>query len=73
MFSGAGGFDGGVQCQQVRLLGDIVDYLDDLADVIGALTESRDDARRRADGVVDTGQTIRGLLHGRDAGLNFFA
>ena len=41
MFSGAGSFDGGVQGQQVGLLGQIVDDFDDLADVVGALAEAR--------------------------------
>ena len=36
VFTGAGGFDGGVERQQVGLLGDIVDDLDDLADVVDA-------------------------------------
>ena len=43
VLAGAGGFDGGVQGQQVGLLGEIVDDLDDLADIVGALAERADD------------------------------
>ena len=39
VFSGARRFNRGIQRQQVGLLGEIVDDLDDLADVVGPLPE----------------------------------
>ena len=45
VFAGARRFDGGVQRQQVGLLGQVVDDLDDLADVVRALSERVDDCR----------------------------
>ncbi len=50
VFAGAGGFNGGVERQQVGLLGDVVDDLDDFADVVDALAEAADDGGRGADG-----------------------
>ena len=41
MLAGARRFDGGIQRQQVGLFGQIVDDLDDLADVVGALPPAR--------------------------------
>ncbi len=45
MLAGPGSFDGGIQCQQVGLLGEIVDHFDDLADFIGAPSEDIDNFR----------------------------
>ena len=41
VLTGTGRFDRGVQRQQVGLLGQIVDDLDDLADVVGARAQAR--------------------------------
>ena len=43
VFAGARRFNGGVQGQQVGLLGQIVDDFDDLADVVGALSQGSND------------------------------
>src|SRR6266481_9845098 len=69
MFAGARRFDGRVQRQQVGLLRQIVDDLDNLADVVGALPQSADDFSRAGDGCVDAVQAIGGLLHGGDAAV----
>ena len=71
MFTGARGFNRGIERQQVGLLGQIVNHLNDLADVVGALSQDRDDLRRRTDCRVDTVQAIRGLFHGGDAAVHF--
>src|SRR4029077_4687372 len=36
-FAGAGGFDGGVQCQEIRLLGDVADERDAIGDAPSGL------------------------------------
>jgi hypothetical protein len=41
-FSGASGFDGGVESEQVGLLGDVVDDVDDFGDFQGAIAERLD-------------------------------
>ena len=46
MFPGAGGLDGGVEGQQVGLIGDRTDDLQDLLDLLAALCQLTDDARR---------------------------
>ena len=63
VFTGARGFDGGVQSQQVGLFGKVVNDFDDLADVVGAMAEDVDDLRGRLDGAVGAVQPVRGLLH----------
>src|SRR5450631_254969 len=73
VFSGAGSFNGGVQGQQVGLLGEIVDDFDDLANVVGALSQGSNDFARRVDGGVDAVQSVGGLLHGADAVVDFLA
>jgi hypothetical protein len=73
MFAGARGLDGGVERQQVGLLGQVVDDFDDLADIIGALAQRRDDLGRGADGVVDAAQAVGRLFHGADTAVNFVA
>jgi hypothetical protein len=47
VFAGAGGFDRGVEGEQVGLLGQVVDNLDDLADVVGARAQGIDDCAPR--------------------------
>ena len=39
--AGPGGLDGGVQGQEVRLVGDLLDHLQDLADLLRALARGR--------------------------------
>ena len=70
---GARSFDGGVQSQQVGLLGQVVDDFDDLADIVGALAQRVDDFAGRVNRGVDAVQAVGGLLHGADAAVNFFA
>src|SRR5208283_2868988 len=62
MFSGAGRFDGGVERQQVGLFREVVDDLDDLSNVVGALTQGSDDFSRTGDGCVDAVQAVSGLF-----------
>src|SRR5207248_6649125 len=71
--TGAGGFDGGVDRQQVRLRRQVVDDFDDLSDVVGALAQCSNDFPGRVDGGVDPVEAVRRLLHGADAVVNFFA
>jgi hypothetical protein len=44
VLAGACGLDGGVERQQIGLLGEIVDHFDDLADVVGAAAQHVDDS-----------------------------
>ncbi len=71
VFPGAGRFDGGIQGQQVGLLRQIVDDFDDLADVVGPLSEHVDDFAGRTDRGVDLVQSVRRLLHGGDTAVHF--
>src|SRR6266542_6546568 len=73
VLTGAGRFDRGVQGKQVGLLGQIVDYLDDLADVVGALAQHCDDPRRGEDRGVDAAQSLGGLLYADRAVLYLLA
>src|SRR5882724_3662190 len=70
---GAGGFDGGVESQQIGLLGQVVNHFDDFPDVIGAMAEDVDDFRGRLDGLVGAIEAIGGLFHGLNAGDHFLA
>src|SRR3954452_11748762 len=51
VFACACRFNGSVECKKVGLLSQIVDDLDDLANVVSTLAEDGDDARRNADGL----------------------
>src|SRR5882724_105935 len=73
MFTGSGRFDGCIQRQQVGLLRQVVNDLDDLADVIGPLPQHINDFARRTDGDVDLVQSVRGFLHGVDPAVHLFA
>src|SRR3990172_9039195 len=42
--SRARGLDGGIQCEEVGLVGDLLDHLEDAADLLRALPEAGDDA-----------------------------
>src|SRR5207248_7869903 len=66
-------FDGRIQSQQVRLFGQIVDHLDDLANIVGALAENIDDFPGGANGGVDTVEAVSSLVHGPDSAVNLFA
>src|SRR6185437_6927501 len=72
VFSGACGFNGGVQGQEVGLLGEIVNDFDDFADIVGALSQHVNDFARRLDGNVDFVQSVGRFLHGGDAAVHFF-
>jgi hypothetical protein len=73
VFAGAGGFNGGVERQEVGLLREIVDDFDNLADVIGAMAEHVDDFGGRLNGTVGAVQAVGGLFHGLNTGADFFA
>src|SRR5208282_2579074 len=60
VFAGASGFNRGVQRKQVGLFGQVVDYLDDFADVVGAAAEHVDDFRGRLNGVAGAVQALGG-------------
>jgi len=71
MLTGASRFDGGVESEQVRLFGEVVDDFDDFADVIGAMAEDVDYFRGRLDRLVGAVEAVGGLLHGLNAGDDF--
>ena len=73
MLAGARRFNGGVERQQVGLFGQIVDDLDDLADVVGTPAQSGDDLARRLDSHVNAAEAVGGLVHSGDAVLHFLA
>ena len=73
MLSGTCRFDRGIQSQQVGLLSQVVDHLNDLADVIRALAESGNDFARGMDGGVDPVKSVGGLVHNADTAMHFFA
>ena len=58
---------------KIGLFGQVVDDFDDLADVIGSVTEDVDDFRGGLNGMVGAVQAVGGLLHGLNAGDDFFA
>ena len=78
VLASAGGLDGGVQRQEVRLLGDARDRADDLLDVFGVMAELDDGRARAVDAVADAAHLPDGLrercavaVHRVDAGLVF--
>ena len=73
VFAGARRFDRGVERQQVGLLGEIVDHFDDLADVVGALSENVDDFGRSLNRMAGAVETLGGLVHRGHAGAGLFA
>src|SRR5690554_1137478 len=68
MLSGTGRLDGGVQRQQVGLIGDIRNDADHLTDTTAGLGQRRD---RLTDPVDDADRMIRRLLAAADALLRF--
>src|SRR4051812_18544881 len=60
--------DGRVQGQQVGLLGDVVDQLEDLADLLGALAESERALGDRLHLLLHVAHRVAGLLGGGAAG-----
>ncbi|MND98222.1 hypothetical protein D3C80_905630 [compost metagenome] len=46
LLAGAGGFDGGVECQQVGLVSNALDHLDDVENPLGLLVQRADHLRR---------------------------
>ena len=73
MLAGAGRFNGSIQGQQVRLLSQVINHLDDLANIVRALPKRGDDLCRRTNGRVDAAQAVCGLFHGVDAVVHFIA
>ena len=55
--------DGGVEREEICLLGDGGDGLDDLTDLLGALAEFLDDLRRALDALLDGGHFVHGVVH----------
>ncbi len=49
MFAGSGGLDSRIQSQEVRLAGDLGDYLNDFADLLGAGSDQFHGLSRLAD------------------------
>lgn len=64
LFAGSGGFDGGVECEEVGLGGDVVDDLDDGADLGALASEVFDLLGGLADGFADGCHGFDGLLDG---------
>src|ERR1700683_2335184 len=73
MLAGASGLNGGVERQEVGLFGEVVDYFDDLANVVGAAAEGADDFGGGLDGGTGAIQAFGSFLHGGDAHFGFFA
>ena len=67
LLAGASGLDGGVERQQVRLLGDAGDRVDDPADLLRASRELLDRGRDLGGGVGDAADRPGRLLGGVDA------
>ena len=67
LLAGSGRFDGGVQRQQVGLLGDVVDRLDDRADLVGLGAEFAHALGGRLDGDLDPTHADRGFADRLDA------
>ncbi len=63
-FSGARGLDGGVESQQVGLLGDVVDDVDDFGDFQGAIAERLDLAGGGLHGRTDALHSFERVAHG---------
>ncbi|MNL30554.1 hypothetical protein D3C87_1522970 [compost metagenome] len=61
--------DGGVEGEQVGLLGDVVDHLDDRPDLARALVEHLDGVADPGHGLGDRPHAAHGLAHGRLAGV----
>ena len=62
LLTGTCSLDGGVQCQQVRLVGDTRDRIDDFADLLRTLTECRDHLRGFRRGLLDVLDLHDGLV-----------
>src|SRR5208337_720287 len=73
VLTGARGFDGGVEGEQVGLLGEVINDFNDLADVIGAMAENIDDFGGGLNGAVGAVQAIGSFLHSLDAGDDLLA
>ena len=73
MLAGARRFDRRVEREQVGLFGEVVDHLDDLADVVGAAAEHVDNFSRRLNGVAGAVESLGGFVHRGHAGAGFFA
>ncbi|MNX88084.1 hypothetical protein D3C86_1200420 [compost metagenome] len=63
MLAGPGRLDGGVERQEVGLLGDVVDHLDDGPDLLGAIAELRDLGAHLTDHLRDRLHALDGLVH----------
>ena len=64
LLAGPGGLDGGVEGEEVGLLGDVVDRLDDRADLLGLGGDLGDLARGVRDGTLDPVHPVDRLLDG---------
>ena len=62
VLAGTRGFDGGVEGEQVRLLGDVVDRRDDLADRLRLSRQRQDVLRRRPHLMLHHAQGVDGVL-----------
>ena len=70
--AGAGSLDGGVQRQQVGLLGDVVDQLEDLPDLLASLTQRQRAVRDGLDLLLHVVHRGPGLLGGAGAPVGAF-
>ena len=73
MLARARRFNRRVQSQQVGLLRQIINHLDDLADVVRAPSQHVDNFRRRLNRVARAVQSLGRLVHRHHAGLHFLA
>src|SRR5262249_3751165 len=67
VFAGACRFNGGVECEEVGLFGEVVNNFDDAADVVGAAAQNVNDFRGGLNGLVGAVEPVGGLFHGLDA------
>ena len=72
MLAGTCRFDGGIERQQVGLLSKVVNYFDDLADVVSTLSQHANDFSGRADRRVDLVQPFCCFVHRGDAAVYLF-
>ena len=66
-------FDGRIKGQQIGLFCQVVNYLDNLANVIGARAQCVDNLARGLNGGVDLVQAVGSFLHRANAALYLFA
>jgi hypothetical protein len=73
MFAGSSSLNGGIECQKVGLLGQVVNYFNDFSDIVCAASEHVDNFSRRLNCMARAIQALGCLFHRHHAGLHFVA